>query len=294
MKLKCILFAIAICLLSTNSKSQTEENSKNIRISNVYLQSNTVYFKENGIINNQFNALAPNSKLIKETDNLKDFSKSDYNALTIQNTLSLLLGIDLSQNKNIQLRLGFNYGTYSLISSNYFKEEKFRIDTLNSQNTNRNIYIDSIVTNTYSLNYKAEQLKLDASVLFRRNPEARWSIYGGFGLMTGLSLNANTTVNHFQNKRVRPEETDSRTYISDYSNEREIVNESFKNKSNFSFVSYIPLGLNFRIGNKKEFWKQTHLYYELSPGIKFNSIPEIGTLTNAFFQQNIGLRFTWD
>jgi hypothetical protein len=294
MRLKHYLIFAAICLQYNAAKSQTEESSKNIRISNVFLQSNMVYFKENGIVDNQICALAPNSKLIQQSKHLKDFSKSGYDFMTIQNAFSLLLGIDLNEKKNMQLRVGFNYGAFSLISSNYFQEEKFRIDTLNSQNSNRNVYIDSIVSNTYNVNYKTEQLRLDASLIFRRNPAARWSIYGGFGLMSGLSLNARTSVNHTQNTRIKAEETDQRVYNPDYSNLYDVETEVFQNKTNFSIATYIPLGLNFRIGNKRDFWKQTHLYYELSPGIKINSIPEIGTLTNAFFQQCIGLRFDWN
>ena len=48
------------------------------------------------------------------------------------------------------------------------------------------------------------------------------------------------------------------------------------------------------LGKKKEFWKRTHLFYELRPGINITSIPELGTITNSSNQHGLGLRVTWN
>jgi len=54
------------------------------------------------------------------------------------------------------------------------------------------------------------------------------------------------------------------------------------------------LGIDFRIGKKREFWKRTHLFYELRPGINVTSIPELRPITNASVQHGIGLRVSWN
>jgi hypothetical protein len=64
----------------------------------------------------------------------------------------------------------------------------------------------------------------------------------------------------------------------------------FTNKKKFACAAYVPLGVDFRIGKKRAFWKRTHLFYELRPSV--TTIPELRTFANAGVQQGIGLRVT--
>ena len=73
-----------------------------------------------------------------------------------------------------------------------------------------------------------------------------------------------------------------------------IKTEYYKNKNNFGFSAYIPMGIDFRIGRKRKFWKQIHLFLELRPGINGTSIPELRTIVNSSMQYGFGLKVSWD
>ena len=212
-----------------------------------------------------------------------------------------MLGLQFSDKQksaykaNPLLRLGISYFSGTSITSAFYKEERFPYDTLTSSQTGQVIYIDSINSKSYSMNYSSEQLRLDASLIFRTNPEARWSLFAGIGVNAGLSINASTDI-YFN----RYESSDTRFINGNgsspygYSNTDNSKSENFKNKSNFGLSTYIPMGVDFRIGKKKEFWKRTHLFYELRPGVNITSIPELRTITNSSIQHGIGLRVSWN
>jgi hypothetical protein len=67
--------------------------------------------------------------------------------------------------------------------------------------------------------------------------------------------------------------------------------ETFENKGGFGFGVYAPLGIDFQVGKKREFWMPVHLYMELRPGFNINQIAGLGTSFSAGNFSNIGLRF---
>ena len=67
--------------------------------------------------------------------------------------------------------------------------------------------------------------------------------------------------------------------------------ETFENKGGFGFGVYAPLGIDFQVGKKRNFWKPMHLYMELRPGFNVNQIAGLGTSFSAGNFSNIGLRF---
>jgi hypothetical protein len=49
------------------------------------------------------------------------------------------------------------------------------------------------------MDYSSNQLRLDASLIFRTNADARWSAFAGVGINAGVSLNSNTTIYYHEN-----------------------------------------------------------------------------------------------
>src|SRR5690606_33840629 len=132
-------------------------------------------------------------------------------------------------------------------------------DTLTSSQTGQVVYIDSVYTQNYSMDYVSEQLRLDGSVIFRTNPEGRWSLYAGIGFTVGLSVNATTEIYYSKYGRIEtryPNGQTSHSYQYYYPGSYISKTETFRNKTNFSVSPYIPMGVDFRIGKKREFWKR--------------------------------------
>ena len=133
-------------------------------------------------------------------------------------------------------------------------------------------------------------MRIDASLLFRYRADKRWSFFGGIGANFGLCYNASTTIHH----RVSPYGDAfgysffNDIYLNDfYTHEA----ETFEHTGGFCLGVYAPLGIDFQVEKKREFWKPLHLYVELRPGFNVNQIAGLGTTFSAGNFSNIGLRF---
>jgi hypothetical protein len=246
-----------------------------------------------------FKLLAPNSVLLNS--NMADFKQSNSTFFYTSNAntmFSVMLGIQFSDKQKTkyknspQLRVGITYSSGTTFSGSLYNEERKPYDTLTSSQTGQTILIDSLLTKNLGMNYSSEQLRFDASLIFRTNPEARWSLYSGIGLTAGLSINSNTQVFYSKFNRAETQQPNNNYYYS-YHFGGNYETEKHKNNNNMGFSSYIPLGVDFKIGNKREFWKRTHIYYELRPSINITSVPELRTFTNTCLQQGLGVKVSW-
>lgn len=246
-----------------------------------------------------FKLLAPRSVLLNKDFTNFNFSGGKY--YSSESLFSMLVGINFfnyekkAPRTNPLLRLGVSYVSGTMLSGNISKDYRVPFDTLSSSHGSSSIYVDSVFGNQLGMYYSSEQLRLDASLIFRSKPEARWSLFAGFGVSTGISLNAHTEITNYQMKGVEMtdnsggENTSFRNASSNVS-----FSERFENDMNFGFSAYVPMGVDFRIGKKHDFWKQIHLFYEMRPNITFTNIPELKMYSSAFVQQGLGLKFVWN
>lgn len=218
------------------------------------------------------------------------------NNFSFNSAFSGMLGLRFSTkdktkyNDNFLLRVGFNHIHYSPLYFSSSDEKTFSPDTLYSSQTGEIILSDSIARTSYWVEYTTEQIRLDVSVIFRTNPQARWSLYGGAGINGGVSLNSFTQVNEtfMRGKRFYYENGNSTSYSIYESGSTRV-----KNKQSSGASVYFPLGVNVRLGNKRPFWKNLHLFYEFRPGLSFLNVPELGSTINASLSQGLGLKITW-
>jgi len=301
MKTANILSALVSLTVSFSVFGQEEQPKtiKRINVQDIYIQ--TGLFSErntNGTLTD-FKSLAPQSVILNS--NMTDFSPSGGFSLTSNMMFSVMLGLQFSDKQkanyraNPLLRLGISYFSGTTLTGGLYKEDRKPYDTLTSAQTGQTVYIDSVNTKNYSMNYSSEQLRFDGSVIFRTNSKARWSIFTGLGITAGLSINANTDIYYSNSGRAETRYPNGNTsYSYGYAGSGNYKTEKFRNKNNFGASIYIPMGVDFRIGKKREFWKRTHLFYELRPGINITSIPELRAITNASVQHGLGLRVSWD
>lgn len=243
-----------------------------------------------------FNILAPNSVLLNSNIIPEPNTYYPYNYASRPNSMfSAMLGFQFSDkqktkyNKNIQLRVGITYFHNSVLSGGLFNTERKTFDTLTSSQTGTLTFIDSVITKSLNMNYSSEQVRLDGALIFRTNPDARFSLYSGIGISAGFSFNAKTTIRYSIDYRIEnriPNEYIQHMNSFDGSSEIEVIT----NKNNFGFSAYIPLGINLKLGHKTEFWKKVNLFYEIRPSINITYIPELRTVTNSFVQFGGGFR----
>jgi hypothetical protein len=179
------------------------------------------------------------------------------------------------------------------LTNSFNRQDRRPYDTLSSAQTGQTVYMDSVTTKTLGMNYTWEQVRLDGSLIFSTNPEARWALFSGIGFSAGVSINSNTEIYYNNSGSIESHSPNStQTSYSSYYSERSMT-ERFRNKTNLGFLAYVPLGIDFRMGKRREFWKRMHLVYELRPGINMTSVPELRVIANAAIQQGLGVKVAW-
>ncbi|MGC9332319.1 MAG: hypothetical protein ACP5DZ_10665 [Bacteroidales bacterium] len=248
-----------------------------------------------------FEKLAPNSALISDIYALPDYNNVNNYFFNNDVTRALVfnLGFDFPDygKKHVakpRLNLGLSYHKSMLKSLNIRHESSEPYDTLSSETTDNVVYLDSVTQHRYDMYYYSEQIRLDANFIYRSDPAKRFSFYVGAGISAGFSINAYSTISYERNKFVSSS-SESGSYVYTYQYHEPVVqkNERFTHKMNIGCMAYIPLGLDFRIGNKKSLWTELHLFIELRPGVNLVYIPELTTYTYGIFQRNFGVKYEW-
>ncbi len=265
--MKKILFSIALLSLGT---AQAQ-----ISINEIYLQSGSFFGQNKGSLAD-FQTLAPGSSILQQDLSAYQTYPQMFFNLPGQSQ-SLSVGLGLGKMPNATLRLGLMHTSQNnALTTGGSYTETFRVDTLTSSQSGEQYFVDSFSTHSFNANYAQEQLRIDASLLFRYNADKRWSFFGGIGANFGLSYNAATTVHH----RVSPYgDYFGYGFINDlmFIDFGTHETETFENKGGFGLGVYAPLGIDFQLGKKREFWKPMHLYMELRPGFNINQIAGLGT-----------------
>lgn len=239
---------------------------------------------------NDFRKLATQSTILNK--DLSAYSSAIFMSTYGQTSFSAKLGISfLDKDKNTYkanptVRIGFNYFRNVGLISQLDKTTRVRFDTLYSTTGGPPVYLDSVTHYFIGMSYGTEELRVDISLIFRTNIEARWSIYAGIGGTLGGSLNSYTTINYSESSSVESSAIGAPMNNNFYSGS----SERFKNKSSIGYSMYLPLGLDFRMGNNREFWKRLHVYYEAKPFLNSSYLHHIGMFTNVGIQNGLGLR----
>lgn len=278
----------------------TPKPIKRMAIQEFYVQPGLLMQTSDNSSLADFQKLAPQSTLLKT--NLTGYNQSGGRTFDADAMLTILMGIHFSDKqktaykKGTSLRLGVSYLAGSNLVCNFNQSQNKRYDTLTSSQ-GQVIYRDSVVNRSLNMHYRSQQLRLDASLIFRTNPEARWSLYTGIGLTAGVSLNSNTDISYYTYGGLSDYDisTPNNIYTNYHSSgPTQMKTEHYRNSSSIGASVYVPMGVDFRLGRKREFWKRTHLFYEARPGVSMTNISEVGSFANATIQHGLGLRVTWN
>jgi hypothetical protein len=306
---------LAVILLVVPFSTMGQESQKKIKrisIRDVYVQTGGISGRSLPGTVDDFRSLAPESVLL--SNDLSGYSASAPNrgeyrtadpAVITNGMFSAALGIQFSDKEktgykaNPQLRIGFNYFSGTNLRCTLYKEEHNPYDTLLSAQTGDEVYLDSMYVKEYAMEYRSDQIRLDASLLYRTNPAARVSLFTGIGITAGTSINALTQVHYNQSGEVQATDANGNSVYEYYSADGNYSTtydqvERFINHTNYGVSAYMPMGIDFRCGKRREFWQRTHLFFELRPGINGLSIPELPERVNACMQYGFGLKIACD
>jgi hypothetical protein len=291
-----MLFPVLISLcMSFYSTSQNDPSNtlsvpiQNFKVTDMYVLSGV--FEQNSTAGtlSDFQTLAPNSLLLKQ--DLNDFKSSLGNWSGSNIVFAASLGIQLRDPsserflKNLKWRVGFSYNAGTALTSglSYFKRTVY--DTLTSSETGNETYVYDTDSRGYNMRYSAEHLRLENALYYGFNPSDRWALFVGLGFNIGLSYNNVVEINYSESHyNDGPKSNTDNSSSGLYSSER------FNQKSKLNGSAFLPLGIDFRIGKKNEFWKRMHLYYEFRPAVQFLSIHALGNYAYTVLQQGIGIR----
>lgn len=296
MKKQISILFIAIVFIVFQSKANDTINIKKVRISDFYSYSGAY----NSIVKtgnlDDFISLFPESELLKI--DYTSYANNYGIGNTPREVFNLMLGLNFANKTktkyltNPKLRIGFNYLRSPNLGYSKTKNTIKPIDTVTSGVTGQTFYIDSVINETVSMRNLSELLNLDASLIFSTDPMDRWSIYAGIGLNLGISLNNYTTITYNRQSIMRTV-SDNNSNYNWYQSNSNFISETKFGKTTFFYSAYIPLGVDFRIGKKRDFWKRIHLFYESRPGINFKYLPDYGTITQMYIQSGFGFRVTF-
>jgi hypothetical protein len=293
---KILILVLLIGSVAAIAQEEKQKKITKLSIRNVYVQTGIFSRANNQGTFEDFKKLAPQSLLLNNSDNFKGYSFSNGYYWNSRVMFATMVGIKFGDKEkkaykpNPELRLGISYISGSGLTTGFYKETTKTFDTLTSSQ-GYPVYLDSVTNSRYNMAYTSDQIRFDASLLFNTDPAERWSLYAGVGFTAGVSLNANTEINYSSYTYLQSSDGSGSGYSSSSYND-DYVTEKYVNKANLGFSAFAPMGIDFRIGKKREFWNRTHLYYELRPSVNLVSIPELRTIANANLQNNFGIKIS--
>ena len=199
-KNKMLLTTIA-CIVVTNTFCQTNDNpvKRKLKITDASIFAGMNFQSVNYGTMLDFQKMASQSLLLNQ--NMQGYSIPNVGGVSGpfnrnfgysgNSSLSASIGINFADKEktkyksNPKLRIGIVYFSQTSLSNSLYKADRKRYDTLTSVSTGQTVFYDSVTHHHYHMNYNSDQIRIDASLIFRTKPEARWSMYGGIGIEFG-------------------------------------------------------------------------------------------------------------
>ncbi len=278
--------------------AQDSSNFKKINICDIYISTGINAMLDQYGSLADFKTIAPQSLLLNNS--FAGFSTNSGISMSGNLQFSAKLGINfINKNKthvkeNMQLQLGIMYSSFNVLSNGYYRDNRTPADTLTSSSGNQTIYLDTVVREGYNLNVFSNQLRLDAACIFRTIQALRWSLHGGIGFNVGFGLENYFLINYFKNTTVEPDYNSSSGSVSTNGLYSDFYNtyEYFNAGPSFGGSLYLPFGLDFRIGKRREFLKHLHLFIEARPSINMLVMSGVKTVIAEGLVTNFGVRYS--
>lgn len=239
-----------------------------------------------------FSRLAPNSALLQA--DLSGFNQSRWYGNTLSSQLGAYLGLQSRRRTGWQplYRIGFIYNPTRIYQEWYSKESSFRFDTLTSNQSGAELFVDSSRYQSYAFHFHSQQFRLDFSALLMRPVKKQTTLFIGLGAQVGIGINS-TRLEYSENREAKYFRPDG-SRVSIFFNgdpDRRYVEERFSNRLSSQFMLYLPFGVNYRLSTKSTFLNRFQLHLAFTTGFIFTHFPEIGNFSQRQIGSNLGFRY---
>ena len=226
----------------------------------------------------EYRSLLPQSELLKQ-DFLNNGNNYyyDYYYFTAAPLLNFLWSYQIAVNPSFEqrLRIGVTYSGSTSVQSSFTNQTNTPYDTLTSSQTGGQTYVDSVYSEYLNVDYSQDQIGLDISYLLKSNPNARWGFYTGIGAVLGVSVNSEAYLWQNSYSYYTNSTGEFYPYNEDYYDNGK--SETYSLGSTFFGQIYLPIGVDFRLSKKNEFWKRMHLYTEMRPNMQIVTVEGLDT-----------------
>ncbi len=286
----CLFVCTLSCVPIFANDAFKNEFGNSIVIKELNIQLGTPFLWRNKVSAKDFASVYPQSLLLK--NNFFGFKVSDniygVNApkLAIQMCVKFRQK-DRNEYRRPTLRIGFAGVNGDVFSSRLSKTNIYPYDTIISQRTGAKIALDSQEFTAYNMQYQSTNFLLDLALIYRGNELKRWSYFCGVGFAAGISVNATGVIQKEQSAYIQSPFQSNRysTIITEQ--------EKFNGPKNALAYAYIPLGIDFKLSRRENFFNKIHLFYEVEPSLVFIQIDGFGKFSNLQVINAIGTRITW-
>ncbi len=286
-----LLFILFLSLSNLAFAQEYAKESKRIMMSSLTFETGFYYNDFDGSLDS-FKKLAPDSKILNK-DYTGYTASSGFNG-SANSVYSLLVGFDVlapdksTYQTNPMFNIGLGYYATTPIENGLSLYEVTRIDTTVIGGST--FYSDTTRTRSSQFIFDSKQIRLQGEFLLRSSQASRLSIHGGIGFSLGYSVNST----------FRVVETDWRWeeirnvnggYVESNPGKLDYEFEQYTSKGHFASSLSMPLGVGFRLSKKSALLSRFKLYVEVSPELRWTSVPEIGLISQQRYHYTGGLEF---
>ena len=309
---KLVFTAIAIILTFGLTLQAQEEKQPRMKVTHFGLSFG---FAGAGTANTNDDFVAL-SRVVNDPDlfiDPNDFERSQYNFGFGGNVSpKLYIGLtpfnrkkgEYNYERELRFSLGTGAGTRRMF--NYYRFDDTRIDTLQSNSTNRTVFADSLVYDRYWYSETFYEFNFSAAFLFKTPYERRFHFSAGVGIEYAYAYRAFVNVENYNEESVIFYEPNDPPvfdepkygfyyYDDDRSNGTTTTNTTNMTGSTHFFRTYFPLGIHFRIARKEQsFFNKVYLWTEIAPGFELQNVLDDKVYVNPYFGVAMfGLSYRW-
>ena len=286
-----LLFALLSSFTFAQSSSECNWGIRDVSILGGSYSTNNVP----SIVN--FHDWFPNSRYLAEQANWNnDFrlGKKNTGSQTSLGATIFQSPLKFSANSMHQIRVSAVFGTSDLFAGSNSNETVLYHDTLSSSRgieVSYTKYLEEKIS--VNASYKYVGANIDYRLLF--NADGRWSFYGGVGAFFGATYGVNSQVDKRSYTSYKSEsnsELDVNEYPKSKNDKSQNSSEVYAISSGSSYGFHLPIGINFRIGKNREFWRSWSLTFDMN-----NQFYQVANLPDDLFSyrmmNSLGVKYTF-
>jgi hypothetical protein len=288
-----ILTLFSLHVFSQDQPKQDKKNSNCMKFSSFSLSIQPLFSSNNSTDFSDLQRIMPKDDPLFNPS-LTGYSQSYQNSPLFNFNMKL----GLSSKPNRELLVGISYISGNRNATDFYKDKVKHIDTLLVEEYT--FYVDSNYFSSYSFAEHTKEVGFDVSYLFRSDQSRRFSVFAGIGLYAGFTIYSDVSVSYthdsirsiYTNQPI--DQYSSYYYGNGWNYYNNLIEKSVKTDPSILFRGYIPIGINWNLSKKNEFWKHINFVFQGSFGLDYRYITNDKGYLNPYLGLTmLGLRYTF-